>query len=385
MSRLEEKYEFYGHSLSVKGCSSEELSEVFVTKFKDHEKLVELAIQHSKLLRCPELLSNFFPCLELLNLNDCGLTEVTKDDFKGLNQMRVLNLSNNLLTTLHGNLFEHVPKLRHIWLCNNKLSSIGQELLNPLENLKYADFSLNININALYSDNAALRSLPNWVSLPSLKEFIKNKCKISEKDEFQKIPNTMLESEALKDFTIIVNGECIKVHRLILASQSPVLLRMFEDNPEAKELELADISSKVLQAVLNFVYDKSFPNNDDMMLEVYAAACKLEIEPLRRYAEHELISKVNPSNAFEVLLISNKYKSEHLKTAGFEVIKNLMPENMIKCEWKTQPEKLRKILMSYRKKNETLEESEFLMASDDEEWTQSESCEGKCCCQRHQR
>lgn len=384
MSRLEEKYEFYGFSLIVKDCSSKELSEMFEKKFKDHDKLVELSIRNSKLLRCPELLSNFFPCLELLSLSDCGLKEVTKDDFKGLNQMRVLNLSNNLLTTLHGNLFEYIPKLTHIWLRGNKLSSIGKELLNPLENLKYADFSLNINIHALYSDNAALRSLPYWVSLPSLKEFIENKCKILEPDEFQKIPNKMLESEALKDFTITVNGECIKVHRLVLASQSPVLLRMFEDNPEAKELELADISSKVLHVVLNFVYEKSFPNSDDMMLEVYAAAAKLEIEPLRRYAEHELISKVNPSNAFEVLLISNKYESEHLKTAAFEVIKNLMPEKMIKCDWKTQPEKLRKLLIANRKKNETLEEFEFLMPSDDEEWTQSESCEGKCCCQRHQ-
>lgn len=163
--------------------------------------------------------------------------------------------------------------------------------------------------------------------------------------------------KSLKDFTIILNNESLKVHRLVITAQSPVLLRMFENNPEAKVLELADISPNVLNVILNFIYERRFPNKEHMMLEVYAAAGKLEIEPLRRYAEYKLASIVNSSNAYEVLQMGNKCESEKLKAAAFEFIKNLMPEKAIKPEWKEAPEKMRKLMMAKRKRDEVVKEA----------------------------
>lgn len=354
----------------VKESSSEELPRLFWrNKFKLRKFniwCVRLSIEKSRVERCPSKFLQNFTHLSVLELTHCGLKQITTDDLKGLYLLHFLYLSNNRLTTVPGNLFEHTPNLEEISLRGNKLTSIGHGILDPLGNLKLADFRFNISINVVYADLSMDKYsyVESAVSLTTLKWIIEN-------HEFTIWPHKTLQSEALKDFTIIVNNERHKVHRLMLAAHSPVLLRMFENNPEAKVLELADISPNVLNLILNFIYEKRFPNKEHVMLEVYAAAGKLEIEPLRRYAEYKLASIVNSSNAYEMLLMSNKYESEQLKTAAFEFIKNLIPEKAIKPEWRAAPEKLRTLMMAKRKRDEIVKEAmnefESLNVSDGDE------------------
>lgn len=340
--------------LVIKRCSSGDLHEIFMNKHDIRFNNLKLIVKESKLSFFPKQLTEYFPHVRAVKLINCDLTEVTKENFKNLELMTVLDLSDNLLTSLPGNLFAYTPNLERISLQSNKLMSIGPELLDNLKALEYANFKSNLYINAVSDQNNTNSS--SSVSLSSLKWIIRNCCKVTKNEEPVVLQSKALTSEALKDFTISVDGKNEKVHRFVLAAQSPVLMEKFNDNPDSKFLELVGVSYSVLKTILSFLYERQFPSDDNEMLEVYAAAGKLKIELLRRYTEDELLRKVDASNALEVLWISKNYKSDQLSAKAFEVIKSLMPDKLIKDEWKSQPEKLSKLLLG--KKDETVEEDD---------------------------
>lgn len=54
------------------------------------------------------------------------------------------------------------------------------------------------------------------------------------------------------DVTLQVQGQAIPCHRVILAAHSSVFHAMFEDNPEFKIVNIADISHEVLYSIVRY-------------------------------------------------------------------------------------------------------------------------------------
>jgi len=160
--------------------------------------------------------------------------------------------------------------------------------------------------------------------------------------------------ETLKDLTIVVKDEEFRVHRLVLAAHSSVFLKMFEDNPNAKELKLVDCSLASLKAILQFIYERKFPSDDEDMVGLFNAAGRFDIKKLKDYTEQKLGQKVGESNAFEILVISNQFNSPTLKAKSFAEIKKMLPGREIKEDWIDQPEKIKKLIEAKRKMDEKI-------------------------------
>lgn len=183
----------------------------------------------------------------------------------------------------------------------------------------------------------------------------------------------ILNLESLKDFTVTVSGVDVKVHRFILAAHSPFMSNLFETNPDARMLELADVTVKGFKAITNFIYKVQTPGDQESMLEVLAAAHKLDVEPMKTFAEENLLLKIDEKNAFEILKVSNKFNSTKLISASFEVVKMLMPTKIFKDKWQNEPAKIEKLFDAKKQMEEKILTAQnkfknFDVSDDEDDW-----------------
>lgn len=97
----------------------------------------------------PRGLHTSFPNLTGICISECGLMEITRDDFKGLENFKIIYFNNNQLKHLQSNLCVNMPKLTHISFNSNKLEFVSSKLLQPImsNGLDLVDFRKNKNIN----------------------------------------------------------------------------------------------------------------------------------------------------------------------------------------------------------------------------------------------
>uniref|UniRef100_A0AC34G815 BTB domain-containing protein n=1 Tax=Panagrolaimus sp. ES5 TaxID=591445 RepID=A0AC34G815_9BILA len=119
-----------------------------------------------------------------------------------------------------------------------------------------------------------------------------------------------------KDFVILVEGKEIQVHKLILASRSPVFEKMFatkmKESAENK-VEIIDFSFTVVEAAIFMCYEKPF--NSILTIDEYMLLLqffdKYNIDSLKDKIELHLIGEINESNVCRLVnssLLSNSPK-----------------------------------------------------------------------------
>ena len=118
-----------------------------------------VALSHCNFSGFPRDLLESFPNLDHISING-GLTEITKTDLAGYVNLKFLDLQGCELTRLPSDLFDKTPNLEVIYFSHNKISSIGENLLEPLEKIKYVDFKGNPKISSVFDiDKSELFSL----------------------------------------------------------------------------------------------------------------------------------------------------------------------------------------------------------------------------------
>lgn len=324
----------------------------------------------------PISLSKYFPNLKFLEASSCGLSKITKADFKGLPNLKGVQLRDNKLTTLPNNLFVYTPDIEYVAISCNQIKTIGPNIFDSLKSLGFVNFMGNQTIDEAYANSkfktSGLSTKGSLISLERLKQIIRSDCKPQ-----QDLPNSELVLprkvsvlDALKDITIVVENEKILAHRFMLAAFSPVLAQMFIEDPDMDVLDLAEVSSENFEFLLDYIYNGNFPNETCDLVGIYAASAKLQIEPMRKFAEKTLEIQANATNAYMILVVSNKYESQQLKSTAFEVIRDLMPEKTLQDDWKNQPKKIGKIIEAKEKMLEIIRKAqqdfEELSFSDDE-------------------
>uniref|UniRef100_A0A914QCD6 BTB domain-containing protein n=1 Tax=Panagrolaimus davidi TaxID=227884 RepID=A0A914QCD6_9BILA len=105
-----------------------------------------------------------------------------------------------------------------------------------------------------------------------------------------------------RDFTIAVkktNGPKmdIKIHKLILASRSPVFNRMLETEMKEKrenKLEIIDFNPDIVKIAVEYFYDRETYNtcNVDQLIDLLQFADKYDIQDLKSKIENILIEKL---------------------------------------------------------------------------------------------
>jgi len=133
-------------------------------------------------------------------------------------------------------------------------------------------------------------------------------------------------NELLSDFVYHVDGGKFPVHKIMLAARSPVFLKMFStDHINSKEGVMHDISKEAFRDFLNFTYTGEIKNMDSHAFELLMISDKYKIEDLKSSCVRHLLSCLNEENAVEVFQAAHKYHcNRDLKTKAFAHIKRYL-------------------------------------------------------------
>lgn len=104
----------------------------------------------------PSGITNYFRNLTVLVIAQTGLKSVSRSDLQPFRYLKGIYLDKNELEVLDEDLFVHNTKIQEINFSENLLKHIAFNLLEPLKNLKRADFFKNPCIDIGASDHKQL-------------------------------------------------------------------------------------------------------------------------------------------------------------------------------------------------------------------------------------
>ena len=125
------------------------------------------------------------------------------------------------------------------------------------------------------------------------------------------------------DFTLAVGKREFKVHRVVLAAQSPVFRRMIE-SPMAEgsscRAEISDFTGDVVEEMVHFMYTGEAPNLQSMPQDLLTIADKYELNRLKNMCEKVLSSCLKVKNASATFVLAGQCNADKLKTLSMDFI-----------------------------------------------------------------
>jgi hypothetical protein len=282
--------------------------------------------------------------LHTLEIRDCGLKTICREDLKEFTNIEQLFLGHNELTTLPDDLLEDMTKLTAISFYNNKIEKMSSNLLKPIRNNKLTsvDFRKNTKIDAYYfpKDFEGLSSIKKLMRIID-REFgnpDSYEASTSVQDQpakdFQpessrnanKVFEDLWNSRKCSDFAIAVNKSILfRVHKCILAVQSEVFAKLFEDDPNAIEMKVDDLNPEAVEGFLQYFYLGRLKNSACQPFQVFALASKFKVFGLIKMMEESILNQLTDSNALKVFSLAHSFESADLKQAAFKKIQQTMP------------------------------------------------------------
>ena len=134
-----------------------------------------------------------------------------------------------------------------------------------------------------------------------------------------------LMSDYLSDVVIECKGKQYPAHRFLLSCRSSVFNRMFRVRmKEVNEgrVVIEDMEPEVLEELLQFMYSGQVSAKvGDICVELFQAADKYDIEPLKVICELEMTKKVTPENALEMFMAAEVHDAKLLKDRAQDEIR----------------------------------------------------------------
>ncbi|KAL7012791.1 hypothetical protein ACKWTF_015052 [Chironomus riparius] len=272
--------------------------------------------------RIPKGLTQIFPNLEILIINDCKISKIDREDLKGLENLKELIVEHSPVYHLDTEVFRDLRELEVIMFHKTKLTTIEPNIFDTLKSLKAVYLIQNPSINAIYIESIDL-SLPDnfdpHTKAPSINELKKiiNGC--SPCDSVCTDLKKLLANEEFKDFTVTIKESCyhgidcnerccnevLTVHKFLLIARSPILAKMIHKNPDARNLNLIDIPRYAFKKVVDYFYNGVIPTSKSdpylKMKDLFAVADKLGLRELRLAARNEiLMQEIQDKNVGDV-------------------------------------------------------------------------------------
>lgn len=332
-------------------------------KGKDNIDVKCIVFENIPLKWFPRGMNKLFPNVIAVEIYECGLETIEKEDLVGLKGLEVLLLANNNLRTLNSDLFEHAPVLQRVSFNENKLEMIAADLLDRLaETLTCARFRNNKNIDAFYNTESGSMG----VSLGELKEIFKNKCTPQETEGAKSILKNVRSiwlDKHFSDFTIRVEDEIFSVHRWILGSQSVVLNSIFLNHNHYKKklstFRITNSTKKAFKEFLEYIYMAKAPESS---IEVFKIAEEYKVIELQSFCRQKILKDLNIYNGFEVYLLGKKCDDAEFINNGFEQIQMLFGDQILPDNLKNEPEKLKNLIEAHEEyENNIFDANEKLM------------------------
>ena len=145
-----------------------------------------------------------------------------------------------------------------------------------------------------------------------------------------------LTDQALTDVTLECEGKKFEAHKLILAAASPVLEAMFKDGTKEHQescVNIEDIDSDVFDVFLRYLYSGEVDQLDEMCLDLFTAADKYDVQPLREICIQHMSEKISVDNAVDILSLAGRYDVENIKLQAQKFITNNMAGVMKTDSW----------------------------------------------------
>lgn len=140
--------------------------------------------------------------------------------------------------------------------------------------------------------------------------------------ELEKLFNT----DEFSDYTLAVGQKKFKVHKNILAVQSPVFNLLFTT---LQCQEVFDVIKKFdetfFERFLRFFYSGQL-RDDDNLVELLELASEFEFQALKSACEERIIESLDETTSLEDFKIGYWYTLEKLKRAAFREIQKTCPE-----------------------------------------------------------
>lgn len=174
-------------------------------------------------------------------------------------------------------------------------------------------------------------------------------------DKFISNQKTLLESGKSSDMSIVVGETKIPVHKLILATHSPVFEAMFSHNDtrEAQEqvVNIPDFDVDVMKEFLLYIYTGIKPQNDRLTVDLLAVADKVchyqylyqfimfkhffqyQVLGLKTYCENKMLSFLSIDNVVHAFILADMYACPDLKSNCLNFIASNFDQVMQTKDW----------------------------------------------------
>lgn len=352
-----------------------------------YKDVTKVEISNQTVEYFPRGLGQLFPNITMLQIYNCGLKMISREDLIGLESLQDLDLRDNQLTSLPDDLFIDMYELKGVLFEDNKLEVMSSKLLESVKDgLEYADFENNTNIDARFilgNRNASLEQLMEIIDANCHKPAEKPKVKIqvtakstpvdappaasSTSAEFMDGIKALWETRRFADFTIVSGKKHFKVHKNVIGMQSSVFATIFEN--DVIKMEIENFNATAVEDFLRFFYTLEIQEEIHAM-EIFALASKYNVSKMKAAAVKIILRHVNNENATEVLNLGNLYGSEELKNKAFEEIEKMFPGVTLPVKIKDKPEDVEELIekkRNFKRKIQDVEEEQKQKVKEAEE------------------
>ena len=157
-----------------------------------------------------------------------------------------------------------------------------------------------------------------------------------ETDDLCKGAYSLYKNEALIDTIIKCTDKEFKVHRVILASRSPVFRAMLESDMKEKQsgvVEVSDITPEAMSDLVAYLYTGTAPNLTTLANELLEAAEKYQLPRLLTICENELGDNIKEATVIGTLILADLHGRVCLKKACLEYIRSNSAKVFQTSEW----------------------------------------------------
>lgn len=230
---------------------------------KTNEDVDDILFKNSPNLHYfPNALSNRFPNLVALTMENCALKSLTQRDLLGLEKLEYLVIEGCQLKTLPSDLFDNMKKLKIISFKNNKLRYLTRKVFeNVIDNAREIDLRENSSycyygVESLHYQTGKGSTEMFFQSVDSNFEAPLNENVLERhNDKMLNAINDLWTSKKYSDFTIVVDKKRFPVHRSILSAESSVFTVIFDIDMKEKqngELIIEDFSAESVRKLKHF-------------------------------------------------------------------------------------------------------------------------------------
>lgn len=147
---------------------------------------------------------------------------------------------------------------------------------------------------------------------------------------------SLWKNKTLSDITFKCEDASIRAHTLIIASGSPVLAAMFQNDYGEKEervVEIKDIKPSVLEQLLRYFYTGDINFKQVNVDELLTAADKYVIDSLKEECAQNLAQSINLENAVHYLVLAHLHSSPNLMTKVINFMTSNAKAVSIRQDW----------------------------------------------------